>query len=183
MSQPPRKSRTRPGVVLSEVVGKLAETVTCIECGNTLPEERAALGYRYCTKKPCQVLHHRGVAITAIGVNKSADHFIVADADEVRRRGEAGEFGRKDTQLGLDHGPRVTAPAVPVKRPGEKGIPAPRRAPVRRPWSPQQEKIVRLYHDMGLSPGEIVTRAQQNTPLLRITEGLVIKILSAPRRR
>jgi hypothetical protein len=162
---------------------KLAEIVTCIECGDTLPEERAALGYRYCTKKPCQVLHHRGVAITAIGVNKSADHFIVADADELRRRGEAGEFGKKDARLGLDHGPRVPAPAAPVKRPGEGRVPVPRRAPVRRPWTSQQEKIVRLYHDMGLSPGEIVARAQQNTPLLRITEGLVIKILSAPPRR
>jgi hypothetical protein len=162
---------------------KLAETVTCIECGDTLPEERAALGYRYCTKKPCQALHHRGVAITAIGVNKSADHYIVADADEIRRRGEAGEFGKKDTTLGLGHGGCVTAPGSPVKRPGEARVPAPRRAPARRPWSPQQEKIVRLYHDMGLSPREIVARAQQNTPLLRITEGLVIKILSAPPRR
>lgn len=162
---------------------KLAETITCIECGDTLPEERAELGYRYCTKKPCQALHHRGVAITAIGVNKSADHFIVADADEVRRRGEAGEFGKKDTRLGLDHGARVPPPAVPVKRPGEAQVRAPRRAPVRRPWTSQQEKIVRLYHDMGLSPGEIVARAQQNTPMLRITEGLVIKILSGPPRR
>ena len=79
----------------------MAETVTCIECGDTLPEERAELGYRYCTKKACQALHHRGVAITAIGVNKSADHFIVADADEVRRRGEAGEFGKKGTHLSV----------------------------------------------------------------------------------
>jgi hypothetical protein len=165
------------------VVGKLAETVTCIECGDTLPEERAALGYRYCTKKPCQALHHRGVAITAIGVNKSADHFIIADADEIRRRGEAGEFSKKDTSLGLDHGPRIPASAAPVLHPGEARNPAPRRAPIRRPWSSQQEKIVRLYHDMGLSPREIVARAQQNTPLLRITEGLVIKILSAPTRR
>jgi hypothetical protein len=119
------------------------------------------------------------VAITAIGVNKSADHFIIADADEIRRRGEAGEFSKKDTSLGLNHGPRIPAPAAPVLRPGEARNPA----PIRRSWSSQQEKIVRLYHDMGLSPREIVARAQQNTPLLRITEGLVIKILSAPTRR
>ena len=161
----------------------MAEAVTCIECGDTLPDERAALGYRYCIKKPCQALHHRGVAITAIGVNKSADHFIVADADEIRRRGEAGEFGKKDTTLGLDHGARVTASAAPVTPLGEERVPAPRRTRVRRPWSSHQEKIVRLYHDMGLSPREIVARAQQNTPLLRITEGLVIKILSALPRR
>lgn len=161
----------------------MPETVTCIECGDKLPQERAELGYRYCTKKACQALHHRGVAITAVGVNKSADHFIVADTDEVRRRGEAGEFGRKDANLGLDYRRRITAPAAPVERPGDVRLPAPRLAPVRRPWSSQQEKIVRLYHDMGLSPQQIVARAQQNTPLLRITGGLVIKILSAPPRR
>lgn len=38
-----------------------------------------------------------GVAITAIGVNKSADRFIVADVDEIRRRGEAGSAGRTPT--------------------------------------------------------------------------------------
>lgn len=47
--------------------------VKCIECGDELLPERAELGYRYCTKKQCQAKHHRGVTITSIGVNKSAD--------------------------------------------------------------------------------------------------------------
>jgi len=56
----------------------------CIECGDELLEERAQLGYRYCTKAQCQAVHYRGVAITAIGANKSADHFIVAEEAEDR---------------------------------------------------------------------------------------------------
>jgi hypothetical protein len=41
---------------------------------------------------------------------------------------------------------------------------------------------VRLYHDMGLSPAQIVERAGRNTPKLGITTALVVRILSAPRR-
>ena len=147
----------------------------CVECGDELTAERAELGYRYCTKPACQAVHHRGLEITTVGVNKSADSIVVADGDEIRRRGEAGEFGRKDTALGLDHR-RVTSASPAVRR-----RPAPARAPQRPRWTPQQEKIVRLYHDMGLSPRQIAERARQNAPRLGITERLAVQILSARR--
>src|SRR3954470_20180827 len=79
------------------------EGANCIECGAELPAERAELGYAYCTRDACQAVHHRGLTVTTVGVNKSADSVVVADAAEVRRRGEAGEFGRKDTGLGLGY--------------------------------------------------------------------------------
>jgi hypothetical protein len=151
----------------------------CIECGDELSPERAELGYEYCTKPACQAVHHRGLLITTVVVNKSADSVVVADPDEVRRRGEAGEFGKKDTALGLDYrrgatrDTRTTAP-----RPA-----APTRNPARPRWTPQQEKLVRLYHDMGLSPRQIVERARENAPRLAITERLAVQILSAAPRR
>ena len=77
-----------------------SEASTCIGCGDELLEERAELGYRYCTKESCQALYHRGLAVTAIGLNKSGETFVVADADEIRRRGESGEFTKKDAGLG-----------------------------------------------------------------------------------
>ena len=157
----------------------LVARVTCVECGDTLPDERAELGYRYCTKVACQAIHHRGLTITTVGVNKSADAVIVADPDEIRRRGEAGEFGKKDTALGVEN-----------RRSGSGGSQrtAPRRtAPVRSPsgarWTPRQEKLVRLYHDMGLSPRQIAERARQNAPRLGVTERLAVQILSSPLRR
>ncbi|MFP5070221.1 hypothetical protein ACLFMI_11210 [Pseudonocardia nantongensis] len=155
------------------------EEVRCIECGERLPAERAELGYRYCTKRSCQEIHHPGLAITTFGVNKSADQIIVADPDELRRPGRAGEFGRKDTEVGLDY----RQPAPPVPRPGPAKVPAQRRAPARRPWTAEQEKIVRLYHEMGLSPSQITARAREYAPRLRITEALVVKIMSVPPRR
>lgn len=157
----------------------MPERARCVECGDELPDERVELGYRYCTKAGCQAVHRRGLAITTVGVNKSADSIVVADSDEIRRRGEAGEFGKKDAALGLDY---RGAPA-PGKRQVVARRPATTRAPDRARWTPQQEKIVQLYHDMGLSPRQIVERARQNAPRLGITERLAVQILSATRRR
>jgi hypothetical protein len=158
----------------------MAERARCVECADELSDERVELGYRYCTKAACQAAHHRGLRITTVGVNKSADNLVVADADEVRRRGEAGEFGKKDTALGLDYR-RGTAPGR------SRGVPRPparTRLPDRARWTAEQEKIVRLYHDMGLAPRQIAERARQNTPRLGITERLAVQILSAaPRNR
>ncbi|WP_433557168.1 hypothetical protein ACQPWY_35635 [Pseudonocardia xinjiangensis] len=116
-------------------------------------------------------------------MNKSAEAFVVADADEIRRRGESGEFTKKDTGVGLDYRPPNTRPAPAA--PGPR-VPEQRRArpaPQRRPWTPEQEKVVRLYHDMGLSPRQIVARARENTPRLGLTDALVVKILSSLPRR
>jgi hypothetical protein len=152
--------------------------VKCIECGDELLAERAELGYKYCTKKQCQAKHHRGLTITTIGLNKSADTFIVGDQEEIRRRGEAGEFAKKDSGLGIDYRRLGTDREIAVKKRGSSGSPH-RRSP-RPQWTQEQEKIVRLYHDMGLTPRQIVERARQNTPRLNITENLVIKIMCSP---
>ena len=157
------------------------ETVHCVECGGELPAERAELGYTYCTKDACQQKHYRGLRVTVVGTNKGADVVVVGDADEVRRRGEAGELATKDTSLGLDY--RSTGPGHPdrprARQPRTTQLPT----PPRRPWTAQQEKLVRLYHDMGLSPRGIAERARQAAPRLGITERLAVQILSAPPRR
>lgn len=156
--------------------------VTCIECGDELLSERAELGYGYCTKKQCQAKHHQGLTITTVGVNKSADTVIIGDPKEIRRRAEAGEFGKKDSGLGINY----RSPSSGTERPStaQPSGPATRRNPVPpRPWNRQQEKIVRLYNDMGLTPHQIVERARENTPGLGITESLVIKIICSPPRR
>ena len=153
----------------------------CIQCGDELLAERVELGYDYCTKKECQAVHHRGLAVTSVAVNKSADRIIVADSDEIRRRGEAGEFGKKDASLGLDYrGATRAAPARPEKT--RRPVPQP-RSPQRRAWSAEQERLVRLYNGMGLNPRQIVERARQNAPRLGITESLVTKIMCAPLTR
>lgn len=159
--------------------GECGLVVKCIECGDELLSERAELGYRYCTKEQCQAKHHMGLTITAIGVNKSADTFLIGDQEEIRERAEAGEFGKKDSGLGINYRSARATPDVPAKAPGRSDA-VTRRTPARRPWTREQEKIVRLYNGMGLTPRQIVERARQNTPGLGITETLVTKIMCSP---
>jgi hypothetical protein len=157
-------------------MGASNETL-CIGCGDRLPAERVELGYAYCTKDDCQARFHRGVKIVAIGVNKSSDVYLVADEDELKKRADSGEFARKDTTLGVGY----RSPArVPASAPRAATAAGRAGGNVTRPWSSEQEKIVRLYHDMGLRPAQIVERAARNTPQLRITGRLVTQILSAP---
>ncbi|NMO94121.1 hypothetical protein, partial [Actinomycetospora sp. TBRC 11914] len=146
----------------------------CIGCGEELLAERVELGYRYCLAPACQERYRRGPEVTAVGVNKSGESFVVAEPDEVRRRAAAGEFAPKNAAVPTT--PAGSAP--PARRPRR---PVTRPAP--RPWTPQQENLVRLYHDMGLSPREIVERARQAAPRLRIDERLVVKILGGLRPR
>ncbi len=155
--------------------GTTTEVVRCVECGDELLAERAELGYTYCTKDACQAKHHRGLVVTTVGMNKSGDTVLVGDAAEIRKRGEAGEFARKDTGLGLDYRPLHAGPRE-VRRP-----PPPRRRTVRA-WTAEQERLVRVYHDMGLNPRQIAERARESAPRLAITESLAVRILSAPRR-
>ena len=165
-----------------EVEDTTTRIVRCVECGDELPAERVELGYTYCTKDACQARHHRGLTITTVGVNKSADAVIVADGDELRRRGEAGELARKDTGLGLDYRPVGGGRAAARPARGVRPTSPRRTVPARR-WTPQQEKLVRVYHDMGLSPRQIAQRARENAPRLGITERLAVQILSAPAPR
>ncbi len=163
---------------LSQVeVVETNEVVCCVECGDELLAERAELGYTYCTKDACQAKHHRGLVVTTVGMNKSGDTVVVGDAAEIRERGEAGEFARKDTGLGLGYRP-LGAGSRPVRRAPQS--PPPRRTA--RAWTVEQERLVRIYHDMGLNPRQIAERARESAPRLAITESLAVRILSAPRR-
>jgi len=152
-------------------------TIThCTECGDRLLDERIELGYDYCTKPDCQARRHRGLTVTTIGLNKSADVLVVADRDEIARRGEAGEFTRKDTGLGVGY--RDTGrQAAPRRDPAQSHRPS---AAPRRRFTEQQEQVVRLYHEMGLTPTRIVEKARTDNPKLGITPALVAEILAMP---
>jgi hypothetical protein len=113
--------------------------MTCIGCGEELAAERAELGYRYCLAPACQERYRRGPEVTAVGVNKSGEYFVVAEPDEVRRRAEAGEFAPKNTTV-----PPTPGGGAPSRRspaPVRKRRPAPAPA---RSWTAPQEKLVRL---------------------------------------
>lgn len=156
------------------------DSMICIECGEPLLRERAELGYSYCTKPACQAVHRRGTTVTAIPVNKSADSYIVAESHELAARAERGEFGAKNTTLGSS--PPTTPPPVPTqRRPRAPGRPV--AASRRRASTPEQERLVRAYHEMGLTPAQIAERALQTAPRLRLDVRTVSDILATLPRR
>ena len=84
---------------------------------------------------------------------------------------------RKDTGLGLDYRPLGAGPRAVRRAPQ-----SPPRRRSARAWTAEQERLVRVYHDMGLNPRQIAERARESAPRLAITESLAVRILSAPRR-
>ena len=155
-------------------MGRGCGMATCVGCGEELAAERAQLGYRYCLAPACQERFRRGPEVTAVGVNKSGESFVVAEPDAVRRRAEAGEFAAKNATVLPT--PAAGAPRSSARPPVRRPAPAPARS-----WSARQETLVRLYHDMGLTPREIVERCRAAAPRLGVDERLVVRILSSPR--
>jgi DNA-directed RNA polymerase subunit N (RpoN/RPB10) len=154
----------------------------CITCGDELHPERAEK-YSYCTKPDCQQQNLKDLTIVSIGVNKSADQFMVLDEktrDELARgqhhdprRGSYGRqgyeppTGRSASQPVPD---RSSNPVAPAKR--RLGPPA-----AGRRWTESQQQLAVLYNEQGLKPDEIA----EKLGLSRYT--VTQMILTAPRDR
>jgi hypothetical protein len=159
----------------------------CVTCGAELHPERAAK-YNYCMSSECQEKNAKGLTMVAIGVNKSAEQYMILDdstADELasgkyhdQRRGSFGP------QAPRSPGPAPTPTPPPARaRPADAPRPAPaasarptvRPAP-RPPWSRKQEKLALLYNEQGLRPDEIAQK-------LGVSRYLVTQIILAAKNR
>ena len=83
----------------------------CVSCGDELHPERAAK-YNYCLKPECQAKNLKGLTMVAVGVNKSAEQYLLLD---------------EDTQAELARG-QVSRPAARHLRPARAGPGPPRTA-------------------------------------------------------
>jgi DNA-binding CsgD family transcriptional regulator len=144
----------------------------CITCGSELHPDRAKK-YDYCMSPECQEKNLKGLTMVAVGVNKSAEQYMILD-EQTRDELASGKFA--DQRRGL-FGTSVpsseaapAAPAAPVAdRPGPASArpraPRPRPAPSRPaasrpspPWTRSQEKLALLYNEQGLRPEEIAQK-------------------------
>jgi hypothetical protein len=154
----------------------------CVSCGDDLHPERAEK-YDYCMKPECQAKNLKGLTMVAVGVNKSAEQYLLLDEDTKTdlARGKyhdqrRGTFGQPEPAPGP---PRTASAAKPV--PGgaapdgpaqasptgasPTGISAARVAPVkptpvsprppRLPGTASQRRLAVLYNQQGLRPDEI----------------------------
>jgi DNA-binding CsgD family transcriptional regulator len=94
-----------------------AENITkCITCGAELHPERAKK-YNYCMKPDCQAKNLRGLTMVAVGVNKSAEQYMLLDEDTKTELAEGKYHDQRRGSFGVPT-------SAPAGSPGEPATPA-----------------------------------------------------------
>ena len=136
----------------------------CVSCGAALHPGRARK-YNYCMARECQDKNAQGLTMVAVGMNKAADELLILD-EHTRADLASGKYRdrRRDTSAAAAMPPAAAA-AAPAGRPIRRTQPrpAPDPAPVRRPWTPRQERLALLYNQQGLRPAEIAAKLGVST--------------------
>ena len=122
----------------------------------------------------CQEKNLKGLTMVAVGVNKSAEQYLLLDEetrDELARGKfhdqRRGSFGTSVPSQASSPA-EATAPAQP-RRPGPRppqSRPPPSRPAPRRPWSKSQERLALLYNEQGRRPEEIAQKLGLSTYLV-----------------
>ena len=145
----------------------------CITCGDELHPERARK-YDYCLKPECQAKNLKGLTMVAVGVNKSAEQYLLLDEDTKAELAQGkyhdqrrGTFGLPEPAPGQPRTARPAAPApastaqsstAPAKAsPASPTTPAAPRGP-RLPGTASQRRLAVLYNQQGLRPDEIARK-------------------------
>src|ERR1700722_1271884 len=110
--------------------GTESSTKKCITCGDDLHPERA-IKYDYCMKPECQAKNLKGLDMVAVGVNKSAEQYMLLDevtkADLARGKyhdQRRGTFGQPESAPGQ---PGTARPAAPAQADAARADAAPPR--------------------------------------------------------
>ncbi len=150
---------------------------TCVTCGTELHPERAKK-YNYCMSPECQAKNLKGLTMVAVGVNKSAEQYLLLDdetkaelADGKYHDQRRGTFGRAAPApapatpitetakpAGETAGPAAAQPAPAQPAPARARPAAPRPAAPRQPGTPSQRRLAALYNQQGLRPDEIARK-------------------------
>ena len=153
----------------------------CVTCGSELHPDRAKK-YNYCMKPQCQEKNRKGLTMVAIGVNKSAEQYLLLD-EQTRDALASGKFadqrrGSFGTSVPTSEPgtagaviPRPARPQPAQNRPAQdkpaQNKPVPRRvAPARpapKPWTKSQERLALLYNEQGRRPDEIASKLGLST--------------------
>ena len=164
----------------------------CVTCGDELHPERAKK-YGYCMKPECQAKNLKGLDMVAVGVNKSAEQYMLLDEDTQAdlARGKyhdqrRGTFGQPESAPGQPGAARPAAPAqadaapasaTPPRPAQARPVPAAPREP-RLPGTASQRRLAVLYNQQGLRPDEIARKLG----LSRYDVTQIILAAKSPRR-
>ena len=123
----------------------------CITCGSELHPDRAKK-YNYCMAPECQEKNLKGLTMVAVGVNKSAEQYLILD-EQTKDELASGKFA--DQRRGS------FGTSVPSSGPAEAA--AVKSAPARPAWTKSQEKLALLYNEQGQRPEEIARKLGLST--------------------
>jgi hypothetical protein len=92
-----------------------AENVmTCITCGAELHPERAKK-YNYCMAPDCQAKNLKGLTMVAVGVNKSAEQYLLLDEDTKTELAEGKYHDQRRGSFGVPaSSPAAASPGAPA---------------------------------------------------------------------
>jgi hypothetical protein len=140
----------------------------CVTCGSELHPDRAKK-YNYCMKPECQEKNRKGLTMVAIGVNKSAEQYLLLD-EQTRDELASGKFadqrrGSFGTSVPTSDSSQATTTVPKTARPQpERRRPAPARPAItRNPWTKSQERLALLYNEQGQRPDEIARKLGLST--------------------
>jgi hypothetical protein len=107
----------------------------------------------------CQAKNLKGLTMVAVGVNKSAEQYMLLD-DETKEDLAEGKY--HDQRRGT-FGHAAPAPAKPATPAAARPAPQPRTAPARpaaprQPGTPSQRRLAVLYNQQGQRPDEIARK-------------------------
>jgi hypothetical protein len=158
----------------------------CITCGTELHPERAKK-YNYCMSPACQEKNAKGLTMVAVGVNKSAEQFLILDEQTKDELASGKYHDQRRGSFGTSPAPASPAspasaapspaspPAAPARPAARQAQPAARR-PQPQPWTPSQQRLAVLYNEQGLKPDEIAQK-------LGLSRYLVTQIILNSRTR
>jgi hypothetical protein len=148
----------------------------CVTCGSELHPERAKK-YDYCMAPECQEKNLKGLTMVAVGVNKSAEQYLLLDEetkDELARGKyhdqRRGSFGTSTPSAPAGGPARAAATVEPARRDravrSRQAQPRPAHRDIPRPWTKSQEKLALLYNEQGRRPDEIAQKLGLSTYLV-----------------
>ena len=120
----------------------------------------------------CQEKNARGLTMMAVGVNKSAEQYLLLD-DQTKADLAGGKYhdqrrGSFGTSPSAAVNPPDAAqrPVSPPRRERVRDDGAGRRPAPRKPWSVKQQRLALLYNEQGLRPDEIAAKLGLSTYLV-----------------
>ena len=118
-------------------------------------------------KPECQEKNLKGLTMVAIGVNKSAEQYLLLD-EQTQNELASGKFAdQRRGSFGTSVPTASPARPQPDRPQPERRRPVPPRPAVtrapRNPWSKSQERLALLYNEQGQRPDEIARKLGLST--------------------